>query len=118
MREVKTPQGDIPSLYSLAANTLYDEKTRKEFSDKLVELYKDYIFTTVGNLQEKYGTKFDPDDLFQDGVVGLLESLKSLELNNECRTYAAWIEKNIRRAVESRILEEMRMLGGGEHPLG
>ncbi|MDO8466787.1 MAG: hypothetical protein Q7S83_01465 [bacterium] len=118
MREAKTPQGDIPSLYSLAANTLYDEKTRREFSDQLVELYKDYILTAVSNLQEQHGTKLDSADLFNDGVVGLLESLRSLELNADCPTYADWIGKNIRKAIECRILEEIRMSGGGEAPRG
>ena len=118
MREAKTPQGDIPLLYSSAANTQYDRKTRMEYSAKLAELYKDYILAVAKNLQEEYQTRIELEELTQEGVVGLLESLRSLELNNECRTYAAWIEKNIQRAIRGRISAELKTPGSEGWPNG
>ncbi len=103
----------VAELYSRAANTQYDKKTRGEATAKLVELYKDYILAVAKSLQEEYKTRIELEELAQEGGVGLLESLRSLELDSECRTYAAWIEKNIQRAIRSRILTELETPGSG-----
>lgn len=103
MREAKTPLGDIPSLYSLAANG--DQSA--EF--RLVMLYKDYIKALAGNLQEQYGATLEMEYLLQEGAVGILNSLKWLSLSLDCPTYASWIEENIKKEILRRIFSEMRI---------
>lgn len=103
MREAKTPLGDIPSLYSLAANG--DQAA--EF--RLVMLYKDYIKALAENFQEKYETTLEMEDLLQEGVIGILNSLKLLSLSLDCPTYAGWIEENIKKEILRRIFSEMRI---------
>ncbi len=107
MSEAKTPLGDIPSLYSLAANG--DSGVMAQ----LFDLYKEFIGVTADNFQIEYKTRIDTEDLLQEGALGILNSLQSIQLNSDCPTYAAWIEKNIRAALLERIQSESRNLGHG-----
>lgn len=96
----------VEELYSLAANG--DKKAKEE----LIAAYSPYIHKVIKDLQQRYGTSLSSEDLFFDGVVGLLESLRSLELNIGCPTYSGWIEKNIHRVVAGRIFSETRFPHG------
>ncbi len=105
MSETKTPPGDIPSLYSLAAQGDGDAKV------ELIRLYQNYVKDTADNLQAEHKTRIEADDLLQEGTLGILNSLRSLSLDSQCPTYAAWIEKNIYAALLERIRSELRNVG-------
>lgn len=105
MKDPKTPQGDIPALYALAAN--HD----KAAALKLIGLYNNYIKETAINLRSKYRVRAEIEDLVQEGVCGLLDSLKTLEMNLSFPTYSAWIEKNIKSAIAGMIHAELQAKG-------
>ncbi|TSC82326.1 MAG: hypothetical protein G01um101419_597 [Parcubacteria group bacterium Gr01-1014_19] len=88
----------VAELYALAAN--------KDFSAylQLCELYKDYVAETVIEMKRKHVSDLPDEDLKFAAYFGIGSSLEKIELNSNCPSYAAWVEKNIRIAIQKEIL--------------
>ena len=94
----------VAELYSLAAN--------EDFSAflQLCELYKDHVVEVVTEMKRKHVSDLPDEDLKVAAYAGIGASLEKIELNLGCRTYAAWVEKNIRVAIQREILRSKGLI--------
>lgn len=94
----------IAELYSLAANEDVSAFLQ------LCQLYSDFVGEVVSEMKRKHASDLSEEELKIVGYAGIGESLKRLELGSDCRTYAEWVEKNIRLAVQREILRVKGLL--------
>lgn len=96
---MKPNSNRVAELYSLAASG--DIEARM----KLGELYSDFIAEIGAELQLRHYSVADPMEIKIAGLFGIGNSLEKIGLSVDCPTYAAWVEKNIRLAIQRQIFE-------------
>jgi DNA-directed RNA polymerase specialized sigma subunit len=77
--------------------------------EKLIISYSPFIKTAVCALRAKHKSNFDPEDLFQEGAVGLLEAVNDRNLLARFPHYA---KRRIKKAIELAIIRERTFRDG------
>lgn len=72
---------------------------------QLIRAYQGYINEVGREFARQYGRELEAIEISVAGWFAIGASLKKIEFSSDCQSYAAWVEKSIRRSIERRFLK-------------
>ena len=79
-------------------------KISQSEAKRLVVSYEKFIRKTIKEFQNKCPPSLEPDDLFEEGIVGLL---KAVDISSSWNEFSSRVENKIRDEVELAIRVEL-----------
>lgn len=100
-KETKIVSKDLNKLSNEQLCKLYNQG-HKEVLATIIEKNRSLIWSRVRRFSKYFNHKLDEEDLYQSGVIGLIQGVNKYEGNNDANliTYAIWwIDQKIRRDI-------------------
>lgn len=100
-KETKIASKDLNKLSNEQLCKLYNQG-HKEVLATIIEKNRSLIWSRVRRFSKYFNHKLDEEDLYQSGVIGLIQGVNKYEGNNDANliTYAIWwIDQKIRRDI-------------------